>query len=191
MQVIIHNLDDANKSTIVKSAIEFYSRMLLPHLFKKITVHVYWNSDIPREYEAETEWKDKNIFPKEFNIRLSKGVKTLSKIVQTLAHEMVHVKQFAKGEIYDHKFRRTYRWGNKVINVDKHDYWDLPWEIEAYGKELGLYVRYKEYYNITNRNIDKDIELTSKKIIMRDEQVALKASRKGTKKGVTSNEYIS
>jgi len=30
-----------------------------------------------------------------------------------------------------------------VINKDTN-YWDLPWEVEAHGKELGLFIRWAE-----------------------------------------------
>lgn len=46
--------------------------------------------------------------------------------LKTLAHEMVHVKQFARGEL---DFGLT-RWkSNKYC--DKIEYWDQPWEKEA------------------------------------------------------------
>ena len=32
----------------------------------------------------------------------------------------------------------------KTYNPTKIDYWDLPWEIEAHGREVGLFVRYCE-----------------------------------------------
>lgn len=171
MQVVIHNIADTNKEAIVRAAMIYYGKRLLPILHKKITVNVYWNYDLPREFEAETEWTDSNVFPKVFNIKLSKSIKNLRKIIQTLAHEMVHVKQFAKGEIYDHKFRRTFKWGKQIINVDTHDYWDLPWEIEAFGKELGLYVRFKDFFDISNRNIEREIEYTAKVVLSQEKRL--------------------
>lgn len=46
--------------------------------------------------------------------------------LSTLAHEMVHVKQFAKGELDP----ALSRWkSNKYC--DKIEYWDQPWEKEA------------------------------------------------------------
>jgi hypothetical protein len=43
----------------------------------------------------------------------------------TLAHEMVHVKQFARGELEP----SLTRWKKRVDDFD--DYWDQPWEKEA------------------------------------------------------------
>lgn len=58
-------------------------------------------------------------------------------ILRTLAHEIVHVKQYVLGEL---------RWRDagllyKGINHDAMnlmDYFELPYEIEAYGREKGL-----------------------------------------------------
>lgn len=45
--------------------------------------------------------------------------------ITTLAHEFVHVKQFARGELNE----GLTRWKNK--NHEKTEYWDQPWEKEA------------------------------------------------------------
>lgn len=43
----------------------------------------------------------------------------------TLAHELVHVKQFVRGELNE----SLTHWKNK--NYSKAEYWDQPWEKEA------------------------------------------------------------
>jgi hypothetical protein len=35
-------------------------------------------------------------------------------------------------------------WHGKRIDRKNMDYYDLPWEIEAYGREVGLFVRWAE-----------------------------------------------
>ena len=170
MKVNINNIDDPDREAVIRAAVLFYGKKLLPILHKKITINIEYNKDIPVEFEAETNWVDKNVFPKVFEISLCRGVKNFRKIVQTLAHEMVHVKQFAKGEIYDHKYRRTFKWGSRSFNIDKEDYWDLPWEIEAYGRELGLFVKFKEYYDITNRSLDKSLPAVVERITLYDKK---------------------
>ena len=49
----------------------------------------------------------------------------------TLAHEMVHVKQYELGQLTQD-------------NEAGMDYWDKPSEIEAMGREHGLFVRWAE-----------------------------------------------
>lgn len=170
MHIQITNIDDPEREAVIRAAVLFYGKKLLPTLYKKITVTINYNKDIPVEFEAETNWMDKNVFPKQFEISLCRGVKNFRKILQTLAHEMVHVKQFAKGEIYDHKYRRTFKWGKKHFNIDKEDYWDLPWEIEAYGRELGLYIKFKDYYDLTDRSLEKSLPLVVERITKYDKK---------------------
>jgi hypothetical protein len=172
MKVNIHNITDSDKETVIKAAVMFYGKLLLPILYKKITVNVYWEESIPQDHEAETMWMDSNIFPKEFEINLSKNVKNFRRIVQTIAHEMVHVKQFAKGEVYDHKYRKTFKWGKQVYNVETDDYWEFPWEIEAYGRELGLFIKFKDLYGISNKNLEREIPIAAKKIVLTEEKLA-------------------
>jgi len=61
----------------------------------------------------------------------------LRRIMETVAHEMVHVKQYARSEL-----KPDYQWQGKTINPERVEYWDLPWEIEAHGREVGLFVRW-------------------------------------------------
>jgi len=79
-----------------------------------------------------------------FEIELDRKL-TLRKLMETLAHEMVHVKQYARRE-----FHPAYNmWRGKTYNPEKVSYWDLPWEIEAHGREVGLFVRWCEANNHT------------------------------------------
>jgi hypothetical protein len=57
--------------------------------------------------------------------------------IECLAHEMVHVKQFARGQLsYDIKPTKTHTlWFGKRHPVDPYE---SPWEIEAYSKEKVL-----------------------------------------------------
>ena len=58
---------------------------------------------------------------------------------------MVHVKQMAKGELKE-RFTPVHKqtWNNKIVDTNKLSYWDLPWEIEAHGRQRGLFVRFVE-----------------------------------------------
>jgi hypothetical protein len=87
-----------------------------------------------------------------FTIQLRNGSDDL---IQTLAHEMVHVKQYAKNEHV--KRFATAKGGLRIESVwlgkpwrpkkNENGYYDAPWEIEAYGREVGLmhhWIRHKE-----------------------------------------------
>ena len=64
-------------------------------------------------------------------------------IMKALAHEMVHVKQYATRELYQY-VSHGYRYQG-VKYPDSTDYYDQPWEIEAFGREVGLYRRYMRH----------------------------------------------
>ena len=71
-----------------------------------------------------------------FNLEIKKGM-SLYDLVSTVCHEMVHGKQYAKGELrYRHK-DGAQQWKAKIVS-DKVEYMDLPWEKEAFKLERGL-----------------------------------------------------
>jgi hypothetical protein len=77
-----------------------------------------------------------------FEIEVHRDLK-LRTLLETVAHEMVHVKQYARREL--HPVHNT--WCGKTYNPEKVSYWDLPWEIEAHGRETGLFIRWCEENN--------------------------------------------
>lgn len=75
--------------------------------------------------------------PRHFKITLKKK-KSLKATIKTLAHEMVHVKQFARGELSE--FHDV--WDG--VDHSCTPYFDQPWEIEARTLEHILFDMYKE-----------------------------------------------
>ena len=67
---------------------------------------------------------------------------SLRKKLLSVAHEMVHVKQFTRGELKHTDNFAVKRWYGKDFHDSK--YWECPWEIEAYGRELGLFTMWIE-----------------------------------------------
>jgi hypothetical protein len=64
--------------------------------------------------------------------------------LSTLAHEMVHARQYVTGDLVDVSSTQC-RWkGNEhaMPEVSSDDYYFTPWEIEAYGTMVGLYKIY-------------------------------------------------
>ena len=80
-------------------------------------------------------WGCKNEGYAEINIaRTSNGdVIPYEMLMQTLAHEMVHAKQYIRGELNGYNFSWK---GRKPRN---YKYENAPWEKEAYGREKELY----------------------------------------------------
>jgi len=106
------------------------------------------------KYKEDTEgdciWEDRRTKPREFTIRLDSS-NPLATLIETLAHEMVHVKQYALGEMKDSGISLDLvYWQNKEYDSSNVHYYDWPWEIEAAGRETGLYVRYMEKFEYTH-----------------------------------------
>jgi len=77
-----------------------------------------------------------------FLIEFDSGL-SMSRLLSMITHEMVHLKQYALGELSESSIDFAfYKWHNVYIDHRALDYWDRPWEIEAYGRERGLLVRW-------------------------------------------------
>jgi len=64
----------------------------------------------------------------EIDVKRTLDMRTM---LTTLAHELIHVKQYQQGELTQD-------------NEQGIDYWDRPSEIEAHGRETGLFIRWCE-----------------------------------------------
>ena len=84
--------------------------------------------------------------PKEFDleIKVNEHV-TYKALMRSIAHELVHVKQFCTGEMRDHIRSDHTSWKKEKFDTAKLDYWFQPWEIEAHGMEVGLYTHFRRY----------------------------------------------
>jgi hypothetical protein len=123
----------------IKSAIQYFadnlvSKQLQRHVSIKISLVTH------TENFGEVEITDYNMKeqPRDFTLYIDKTIPEKEKI-RTIAHELVHVKQYLYNELNE----QMTRWrGKKVSEDDFENYFDRPWEKEAY--ELGdkLYDRY-------------------------------------------------
>jgi hypothetical protein len=129
-------------------ATRFFADMLMSdRLIKNLYINIKFRAMDQDHPGGECTWADTNFRPKEYDIEVANNFSRRSQLL-SLAHEMVHVKQFAIGELMDYtssKYANHSKWRNVAYNYAKIDYYDHPWEIEAYGRELGLYVRYKKH----------------------------------------------
>lgn len=95
------------------------------------------------------EWEAKST-PRSYTIELDSSV-SLRNILINLAHEMVHVKQWICGEMYEYVDPNVVRFMKKKVDISNMNYYDFPWEIEAFGRQLGLFVRMCEEDGLANR----------------------------------------
>jgi hypothetical protein len=121
----------------VAKMVEFCVKTLMPRMNLDITV----NLCKPTGAMGYCLEADDN---RTFELEIDK-TQSLRALLETVAHEMVHVKQYARRELSPVKEI----WMGKTYNPEKVSYWDLPWEIEAHGREIGLFIRYCEEHKLS------------------------------------------
>lgn len=126
---------------LCEKAARFYADRLL-HSRTKATIDLQITFKKSKKILGDgwCDWEDKSHKPRVFLIALDRSL-SQKKMLLALAHEMVHLKQFATGEMKDMAKGNTVKWRGEIMSRDGL-YWDHPWEIEAYGKELGLYMMF-------------------------------------------------
>jgi hypothetical protein len=148
MHLTIRNLPAKFSLPVIRDASEFYAQRLLgPRLARSVSVRIVFVKGLHKTKGclAMCTWEDDNHRPREFSIMMDSrmGEKTM---MATLAHEMIHVKQYAKGELKDMLSAFfVSRFHGKLYNSDVIEYMKLPWEVEAFNNEAQLYLELKEY----------------------------------------------
>ena len=125
--------------SLCRKAVEFYGKELLGILYSKIEVKVVFEKQM--KDCGFCVWEDTNHRAREFTISIGSNLSGKQTLL-TLAHEMVHVKQYAKGEMREYLRSNKSNWKGKIFDCDIIDYWDHEWEWEAYGRERGLYMKF-------------------------------------------------
>jgi len=125
------------------SALEYFATQLLtPQLKSHIIINVKFIKNLPVCGFTEVDGHNSKGKPREFTLEIQKGMPEKDTI-ETLAHEMVHVKQYAYGEIDE----QGTKWLSRKLDHDSVPYHKRPWEKEAYQAEERLY---KEWLNKKN-----------------------------------------
>lgn len=134
--------------SLCKQAIEFYGKVLLSKkIYNDIKVIVAF--DIKKNDEnvgyCSPEEDIKN--PRNFYISCLK-TRDMRYIFEILAHEMVHLKQFAKNELYFYDDRpgtiQSARWKKTDMDYTESNLINMPWEQEAYRLEKKILQEYLE-----------------------------------------------
>ena len=134
---------------VLGNAAEFYGEKLLgKRMSKNITLEIKLTRELKKKEQAYGYCHviDDNLnHPREFAIELDSSMKhTFDQILIWLAHEMVHLKQFVRGELCDYA-TGSVQWKSKRYSRNIK-YNDMPWEKEAYRLEDKLYYEFAEWY---------------------------------------------
>jgi hypothetical protein len=129
--------------SLCKQAVKWYGKYLLGHrLYRNIEVKLEFDKKALGPYVYGCcDWNDDNHKARDFTITVDPDLGKRNMLL-VIAHEMVHVKQYAKGEMKDYIRMDRVKWKGKVYNESVIDYWEHPWEIEAHGREKGLYYKF-------------------------------------------------
>jgi len=139
MIIRVVNCPDKDFKPYVERAAQFYAKELIPNtrIRNHCTTEIKFCTKINEYGFASIEDYNTRKQPRKFLIEIHPHIGS-RRILETLAHEMVHVKQYIDGETND----ELTRWRGKRVDPDKIDYWIQPWEIDAYGREPGLLTKF-------------------------------------------------
>ena len=135
----------------VGNAAMFYGEVLLG---KRMANNIYLTIKLTRKLKQKEQaygfchiTDDSLSRPREFMIELDASMNyRFNDILTWLAHEMVHLKQFVRKELWDYE-SGSVQWKSRRF-VRSPEYDDQPWEKEAYRLEGELYEMFEEWYYV-------------------------------------------
>jgi hypothetical protein len=151
-------------SHLTRYSIKWYAHMLMhQNLCKNLEISVSHKkldniyADVEAHYDGATR-------PRRFIITVDPYLSKRTYLL-AIAHEMVHVKQYATGEVRDYAgIDTSTKWKDGFVDDTVEDYYDLPWEIDAFGRERGLYFRFKDHIDKHRIVFDKTIPFDKRKV---------------------------
>jgi len=126
----------ARKRSIVKKAARW---MLGYTLGKRLANNIELTIRIAEDlvgtrFYGSVIWEDVNHRPRSYDMELCNYL-TDRTLMRVLAHEVVHIRQYATGDLKDLATKANYcKWKNKLVLAEgpgSGSYFNLPWEVEA------------------------------------------------------------
>lgn len=139
MRLSILNCPDKEFKPYVKRGAQFYLEELVPskRMRQNIFITIKFNEKLDVWGFASIEDYNASNKPREFLIELHPWIGAKN-ILRTLAHEMVHIKQYIMLETNE----SLSKWKGTPIDPDTIDYFLHPWEMEAHSLEPGLLTKF-------------------------------------------------
>ena len=148
--MLLHITGSTKKNRVlVNSAAWYFAEKLMgKRLLDTLEININLKHNMSEKTGCEgtaiwTFWDDLKQTPRDFTLELDSSM-SIRNILINLAHEMVHVKQCVKGEMYEYSEPNMVRFMKTKYDMSDLDYYDYPWEIEAFGRQLGLFIRWCE-----------------------------------------------
>lgn len=141
MNVRVHGCESETFELELIHASYFFGVTLLSRqMLRNIHVDIFMKKRLKDHGNCSISFFTDSGKPRYFEIQL-KYFKKTEKIISTLAHEFVHLKQFATYKLND----SMNNWDGCDIDTETTSYHDLPWEVEAACLEMVLLEQYKRY----------------------------------------------
>ena len=135
------------EQTQIKNLCYFvYGKFFSKRMQKALEVNMSFSDSLfeKENVYGDCIWEDQHYKPREFTVRID-SLQKFNMVLNTVAHELTHVKQWAKGEMFElQRQRKIYKFNRETVDTNNMSYWDLPWEIEAHGRSIGLVVQWVE-----------------------------------------------
>jgi hypothetical protein len=126
------------------------------HLGLELPPEIHYVDDKSHAFENRS-FGSYHIGQNKINVNIAE--RHVADIIRTLAHEMVHIRQFAYGETNS----SLDVWRGIPIDSAKLDYYLHPWELDAYGMETGLFTKYvvsEKLWDVFEGLVDPDSPIT-------------------------------
>lgn len=139
MRLSILNCPDKEFKPYVKRGAQFYLEELVPskRMRQNVFITIKFNEKLDVWGFASIEDYNASNKPRDFLIELHPWIGAKN-ILRTLAHEMVHIKQYLMLETNE----SLSKWKGTPIDPDTIDYFLHPWEMEAHSLEPGLLTKF-------------------------------------------------
>ena len=141
MLVKVYGSKSPRLKALLHNAVKFAAlKLMSKRLCNSLEISVKFDKSLMKNdgAVAQVEWVDNNYKARIFEITLDRNQSAFLQIL-SIMHEMVHIKQYAKGELMQSlKNCKDHKWQKVWVDDSKINYYDLPWEIEAHGREKGM-----------------------------------------------------
>lgn len=143
-QIILHGTPKKlTRQEIIQSASFFCDHLLKKRLSNNVKVVIKLKNNLYKRtkcfgFTLYTDDYARSDRHREFDIELESNLGPVF-MLRTLAHEIVHVRQYARGQLVDPAYGNYQKWQGVMFNEHLVEYKDLPWEKEAIQLEKELY----------------------------------------------------
>jgi len=144
MKVSVRGQNNVLSKKEIRHSVSFFGNILLgKRLSDNIYVEVYNEAYDLNDMGFCNPFDFEERSPREFELLLNRNLSRPEQLL-TIAHEMVHVKQFALNEfkVFDNY---EYKWRGKKVRHPRKKHFNLPWEREAIASEPWLMHFYEQY----------------------------------------------